>query len=80
MFKGMSRPIKKREAGIVAVLFGAALIYLVIDLVKSIKAGAVFNDLKMDILIIIAVGIVEWSMLNIAFRKADSEENDDTEN
>ncbi|MBR3301439.1 MAG: hypothetical protein IKI73_02090 [Firmicutes bacterium] len=80
MFKGMSRPIKKREAGIVAVLFGAALIYLVIDLVKSIKAGAVFNDLKMDILIIIAVGIVEWSMLNIAFRKADSEEKDDTEN
>ncbi|MBQ1712345.1 MAG: hypothetical protein II725_02490 [Firmicutes bacterium] len=80
MFKGMSRPIKKREAGIVAVLFGAALIYLVVDLVKSIKAGAVFNDLKMDILIIIAVGIVEWSMLNIAFRKADSEENDDTEN
>ena len=80
MFKGMSRPIKKREAGIVAVLFGAALIYLVIDLVKSIKAGAVFNDLKMDILIIIAVGIVEWSMLNIAFRKADSEKNDDTEN
>ena len=80
MFKGMSRPIKKREAGIIAVLFGAALVYLVIDLVKSIKAGAVFNDLKMDILIIIAVGIVEWSMLNIAFRKADSEENDDTEN
>ena len=80
MFKGMSRPIKKREACIVAVLFGAALIYLVVDLVKSIKAGAVFNDLKMDILIIIAVGIVEWSMLNIAFRKADSEENDDTEN
>ena len=80
MFKGMSRPIKKREAGIVAVLFGAALIYLVIDLVKSIKAGAVFNDLKMDILIIIAVGIVEWSMLNIAFRKADSDEKDDTEN
>ena len=80
MFKGMSRPIKKREAGIIAVLFGAALVYLVIDLVKSIKAGAVFNDLKMDILIIIAVGIVEWSMLNIAFRKANSEENDDTEN
>ena len=80
MFKGMSRPIKKREAGIIAVLFGAALVYLVIDLVKSIKAGAVFNDLKMDILIIIAVGIVEWSMLNIAFRKANSDEKDDTEN
>lgn len=79
MFKRLSRPIKKGEAAFIAVLFGAAFIYLVIDLIKQIKAGVVFNDLRMDILILIAVGIVEWSMLSIAFRKAGSEEKDETE-
>ena len=80
MFKGLSRPIKKGEAGIIAVLFGAAFIYLVIDLIKAIKAGAVFKDLQMDILIIIAVAIVEWSMIKLALRKGGSGEKEDTEN
>lgn len=80
MLKGLSRPIKKGEAAVIAVLFGAALIYLIIDLIKAISSGAAFKDLQMDILIIIAVAIVEWSMLRLAFRKAGSEEKNEDQN
>ena len=68
------KPISKRDAKIAAVLFGAVLIVLVVNLVKSLLAGAVFEELHNNLLLIAFAVIVEFGMVTIATSKDKEEE------
>ena len=68
------KPISKRDAKIAAVLFGAVLIVLLVNLVKSLLAGAVFEELHNNLLLIAFAVIVEFGMVTIATSKDKEEE------
>ena len=65
--KKLFKPLSKRDAQVIAVIFGLGLIYLVISFIKILLSGASFDDVKSDIIILAFVAIIEYSMINIGF-------------
>ena len=63
------KPLSKKDAQVIAVIFGLAFIYLVISFIKTLLSGTTFDDAKSDLILIAFVGIVEWAMVNIALSK-----------
>ena len=74
--KKLFKPLSKRDAQVIAVIFGLALIYLVISFIKTILAGTTFDDIKSDLIILVFVAIIEYSMINIGFLKEKKTEEE----
>ena len=74
------KPLAKKDAQIVAVIFGLAFIYLVISFIKTLLSGTTFDDAKSDLILIAFVGIVEWAMITIALSKDKKSEEKQAEN
>ena len=67
--KSFFKPLSKRDAQVIAVIFGLAFIYLVISFIKTLIAGTTFDDAKSDLILVFFVGIIEWAMVKIALSK-----------
>ncbi len=74
MFKDFLKPLKKRDAQIAALLFGAVLLILVYNLIKDLLSGMTFEEVRSNILMIVFFGIIEWGMVVIGTSK-DKDEN-----
>ena len=68
------KPLSKRDATVIAVIFGLALIALIVNFVKSLIGGSTFDDVRSDIILIVFAAIVEWAMINIALSKDKKDE------
>ena len=68
------KPLSKRDATVIAVIFGLALIALIVKFVKSLIGGSTFDDVRSDIILIVFAAIVEWAMINIALSKDKKDE------
>ena len=55
-------------------IFGLALIALIVNFVKSLIGGSTFDDVRSDIILIVFAAIVEWAMINIALSKDKKDE------
>ena len=70
------KTINKKQARIISVVFGLATIALIYDMIKDINSGLKLGDLKYSLLLTVAVILIEFSMLTIAFSKdEDAAEN-----
>ena len=74
MFKGLFKPLSKRDAKIASVIFGIALIILVIEALKEIFGGATFDEVRNVILLTVFCGIIEFGMITIVTSKDKGEE------
>ncbi len=68
------KPLSKRDATVIAVIFGLALIALIVNFVKNLIGGSTFDDVRSDIILIVFAAIVEWAMINIALSKDKTDE------
>ena len=68
------KPLSRRDATVIAVIFGLALIALIVNFVKSLIGGSTFDDVRSDIILIVFAAIVEWAMINIALSKDKKDE------
>lgn len=72
------KTINKKQARIISVVFGLATIALIYDMIKDINSGLKLGDLKYSLLLTVAVILIEFSMLTIAFSKdEDAAEKED---
>ena len=70
------KTINKKQARVISVVFALATIAMVYDLIKDFNSGLKLGDLKYSLLLTVAVILIEFSMLTIAFSKDENTEDE----
>ena len=67
--KNWFKPITRRDAVVVSVIIGAVIIYFAASIIKDMRSGLVFNDLRPSFLMLFILVFIEYGMLVIIFGK-----------
>ena len=68
------KPMSKRDAKIVSVIIGAAIIAFTLSLIKELLSGQPFEEIKTSIMLLVFLVIIEYAMLTTAFGKDKNSE------
>ena len=74
-----SGKISKRDASVIAIVFGCLFIFLIYDFIRKIRQGEQMSDMVGHIIVTIGVAVVEWGMIAFLLTKEPEEEEQEAE-